>query len=71
MLDIGSSVMETKGGAHRTDDAKEAFAQAERLACLGDGTVFPVHLLYALLDAKDPARDEVLSELGLDKAALR
>lgn len=70
VLDIGSSVMETKGRLHRTDDAKEAFAQAERLACLADGTVFPVHLLHALLLAKDPERDEVLTELGFDKQKL-
>jgi ATP-dependent Clp protease ATP-binding subunit ClpA len=70
VLTTGSSVMEAKGRLHRTDDAKDAFAQADRTACLGDGTVFPVHLLHALLDAKDPARDEVLTELGFDKRRL-
>ena len=41
------------------------------MACLGDATVFPVHLLHAVLAIKDPARDEVLTELGIDKARLR
>lgn len=70
VLTTGSSVMETKGRLHRTDDAKDAFAAAERTACLGDGTVFPIHLLYALLKAKDPARDEVLKEFATDKRRL-
>jgi hypothetical protein len=71
VLTTGSSVMEARGRLHRTDDAKDAFAEAERMACLGDATVFPVHLLHALLAAKDPARDEVLTELGTDKRRLR
>jgi ATP-dependent Clp protease ATP-binding subunit ClpA len=71
VLTTGSSVMETRGRLHRTDDAKDTFACAERMACLGDGTVFPVHLLHALLTAKDPARDQVLKELGTDKTRLR
>jgi len=70
ILNIGSSVMETKGRLHRTDDAKEVFAEAERLACLGDGTVVPVHLLHALLTTADPARDKLLLELGTQKGRL-
>jgi ATP-dependent Clp protease ATP-binding subunit ClpA len=70
VLTTGSSVMETKGRLHRTDDAKDAFAEAERTACLEDGTVFPVHLLYALLKAEDPAREQVLKELATDKRRL-
>jgi len=70
VLTTGSSVMAARGLLHRTDDAKEAFAEAERMASLGDGTVFPMHLLYALLAAKDPTRDEVLTELGIDKRHL-
>jgi ATP-dependent Clp protease ATP-binding subunit ClpA len=71
VLTTGSSVMEARGRLHRSDDAKDSFADAERMACLGDGTVFPVHLLHALLAAKDPARDEVLKELDIDKGRLR
>jgi ATP-dependent Clp protease ATP-binding subunit ClpA len=71
VLTTGSSVMEARGRLHRTDDAKDTFAEAERMACLGDGTVFPVHLLHALLAAQDAARDEVLTELGIDKGRLR
>jgi hypothetical protein len=63
--------MEASGRLHRTDDAKDTFADAERMACLGDGTVFPVHLLHALLAAEDPTRDQVLKELGTDKTRLR
>ena len=70
ILTTGSSVMEARGRLHRTDDAKEAFAAAERTACLADGTVFPVHLLHALLVAKDPARDEVLTALAINKRRL-
>ena len=70
VLTTGSSVMEARGRLHRTDDAKDTFADAERMALLGDGTVFPVHLLHALLAAKDPARDQVLKELGTDKSRL-
>ncbi len=71
VLTTGSSVMAAKGRLHRTDAAKDTFADAERMACLGDGTVFPMHLLYALLAAEDPARDQVLKELGADETRLR
>lgn len=71
VLTTGSSVMEAGGRLHRTDDAKGTFAEAERMARLGDGTVFPVHLLHALLAAEDQARDQLLTELGTDKARLR
>lgn len=71
VLTTGSSVMEARGRLHRTDDAKDTFAEAERMARLGDGTVFPMHLLHALLAATDPPRDEVLKELGTDKTRLR
>ncbi len=70
ILTTGSSVMETRGRLHRTDDAKDAFAAAERTACLGDGTVFPVHLLHALLAATDSPRDKLLAELGTKKGRL-
>ena len=70
VLTTGSSVMEARGRLHRTDDAKDAFVEAERTACLGDGAVFPVHLLHAVLAGKDPARDEVLTELGIEKGCL-
>lgn len=70
VLTTGSSVMEARGRLHRTDDAKDTFAEAERTACLGDGTVFPVHLLHAVLAGKDPARDEVLADLGIEKRRL-
>jgi ATP-dependent Clp protease ATP-binding subunit ClpA len=71
VLTTGSSVMEARGRLHRTDDARDAFTEAERTACLADGTVFPMHLLHALLAAEDPARDQVLNELGTDKRRLR
>jgi len=70
VLTTGSSVMEARGRLHRTDDAKDAFAQAERTACLGDGAVYPVHLLYAVLAVKDAARGEVLKELAIEKPRL-
>jgi Clp amino terminal domain, pathogenicity island component len=70
VMTTGSSVMAARGRLHRTDDAKDTFAEAERMACLGDGTVFPVHLLHAVLATKDPARDEALTELGIEKRRL-
>lgn len=69
-LTTGSSVMEARGRLHRTDDAKDIFAEAERMACLGNGTVFPVHLLHAVIAANDATRDEVLTELGVEKVRL-
>jgi hypothetical protein len=33
--------------------------------------VYPVHLLYAVLVAKDERRDEAMRELGIDKGRLR
>ena len=70
VLTTGSSVMEARGRLHRTDDAKDAFAEAERTACLGDGTVFPVHLLHAAPSMpKTQAATQVLTELGIRQAA--
>jgi ATP-dependent Clp protease ATP-binding subunit ClpA len=56
---------------HRSPSARKLFADAEHLAQLAGGVVYPVHLLYTVLTTKDPCRDEVLKELGIDKKRLR
>jgi ATP-dependent Clp protease ATP-binding subunit ClpA len=55
---------------HRSDAARKVFASAEHLATLAGSPVFPVHLLYAVILAKDADRDEVFRELGIGKARL-
>lgn len=55
---------------HRSSDAKKVFADAEGLAKLGRGVVYPVHLLYATLLAKDAHRDLVFAKLKVDTKRL-
>jgi len=50
----------------RSPTAKQIFADAERYAQLGNGVVFPVHLLYAVLQAKDEHRDATLTEVNIE-----
>lgn len=54
----------------RNPAAKRIFMDAEHLAELGGGGVFPVHLLYATLLAEDEHRDSALTSLGFDKKRL-
>lgn len=54
----------------RSPAAKQVFADAEHLAQLGSGTVYPAHLLYAALLAEDKRRDETLAELNIEKKRL-
>jgi ATP-dependent Clp protease ATP-binding subunit ClpC len=58
------------GRLRRSSAAKRVFAEAEHLAHIGGGTVYPVHLLYASLVAKDEHRDTTLTELGIEKKRL-
>jgi ATP-dependent Clp protease ATP-binding subunit ClpA len=51
----------------RSSAAKQVFADAERFAQLGSGTVYPVHLLYATLLTEDNQRDAALAELKIEK----
>jgi hypothetical protein len=46
------------------------FADAEHFAQLGNGTVYPTHLLYATLLAEDKHRDATLAELNIEKKRL-
>jgi ATP-dependent Clp protease ATP-binding subunit ClpA len=52
----------------RSKAAKQVFAEAEHFASLGDSIVYPAHLLYAVLLSEDTVRDEVFTELGIDKS---
>ena len=54
----------------RSPAAKRIFATAERIAELGGGVVYPVHLLYATLEAEDAHRDATLAKLEFDKNRL-
>jgi len=54
----------------RNPAAKRIFADAERIAELGGGVVYPVHLLYAMLLTEDEQRDSTLAGLGFDKKGL-
>lgn len=54
----------------RSPAAKRIFATAERIAELGGGVVYPVHLLYATLEAEDAHRDATLARLEFDKNRL-
>lgn len=55
---------------HRSESAKAVFRNAERWAELTESQVFPVHLLYAILQEDDDSRSQVLAELRLDGKGL-
>ena len=55
----------------RSDTARTAFSLAEQLAVMADSPVVPVQLLFAVMGAPDPARDELLKLLGMDAGELR
>lgn len=54
----------------RSTAAKRVFADAEHIAQLGSGTVYPIHLLYATLLVEDEHRDATLAEVNADKKRL-
>jgi ATP-dependent Clp protease ATP-binding subunit ClpC len=54
----------------RNPAAKRIFADAEHIAELGGGVVYPVHLLYATLLAEDEQRDAALAKLEFNKKRL-
>lgn len=54
----------------RSPAAKRVFADAEHLAQFGSGTVYPAHLLYAILLVEDEHRDNTLAELDIKKKRL-
>jgi ATP-dependent Clp protease ATP-binding subunit ClpC len=56
---------------HRSNAAKEVFRNAERCAGLAGDAVLPVHLLYAVLIAKEEKRDGLLDELDVSKTRLQ
>lgn len=59
-------VLLPKGQLHRTQASKDIFSDGEHLAEMTNSPVYPVHLLYALVSAKDIDRETVLSELKVD-----
>jgi len=59
-------VLVPKGPLHRSQAAKDVFADAEHFAEISGGVTFPIQLLHALLLSKDPDRDEVLSGVGVN-----
>ncbi len=56
---------------HRSPTARKIFFDAEHYALLGDGVVYPVHLLFALLTIRDCQRDQLLTELAVNKKRLQ
>jgi hypothetical protein len=62
--------LDESGRLRRSSAAKHIFTDAEHFAQLGNGTVFPVHLLYATLLAADKQHDETLAELNVEKTLL-
>ncbi|MCX6968364.1 MAG: hypothetical protein NTZ46_11430 [Verrucomicrobia bacterium] len=55
---------------HRSESAKAVFRNAERWAELTESPVFPIHLLYAIMEEDDDSREQVLVELRLDGKGL-
>ncbi len=54
----------------RSSAAKQIFADAEHFAQVSNGTVYPVHLLYATMLAEDEDRDATFAELKINKKRL-
>jgi ATP-dependent Clp protease ATP-binding subunit ClpA len=52
---------------HRSPAAKKVFSDAEHFAQIAGGTVYPVHLLYAVLLHGNATCNEALQSLGIDK----
>jgi hypothetical protein len=63
-------VLDDSERLRRSPAAKQIFADAEKFAQLGNGVVYPVHLLYATLLADDEHRDVTLAKLEFDKKRL-
>jgi ATP-dependent Clp protease ATP-binding subunit ClpC len=56
---------------HRNDAAKDLFSEAEEIAAISGGVVYPVHLLYALLAEGDSQREKAMATVGSNEARLR
>jgi hypothetical protein len=56
---------------HRNDAAKDLFSEAEGIAAISGGVVYPVHLLYALLAEGDSQREKAMATVGSNEARLR
>jgi ATP-dependent Clp protease ATP-binding subunit ClpA len=55
---------------HRSAATRKLFAEAQHFAELSDQTVYPVHLLLAVLCTQERCGDDVMRELGIDKKRL-
>ena len=67
----GFSVEPEPERLRRSKSAKLVFADAEHFAELSAHIVYPVHLLFAVLQITDAERDEVMEEFGIDLKRLR
>lgn len=56
---------------HRNDAARDLFSEAEGIATLSGGLVFPIHLLYALLGEEDSHREKAMDSVGANESRLR
>lgn len=56
---------------HRCGALKDIFSEAEGIVGLLGGVVYPIHLLYALLNEGDSQRTEAIARVGSNEARLR
>jgi ATP-dependent Clp protease ATP-binding subunit ClpC len=56
---------------HRNDAARDVVSEAERVAAVSGGIVYPIHLLYSLLGEDDPQREKAMAAVGANQARLR
>jgi ATP-dependent Clp protease ATP-binding subunit ClpC len=56
---------------HRNDAARDVVSEAERIAAVSGGIIYPIHLLYSLLAEDDPQREKAMAAVGLNEARLR
>ena len=59
-----------EGTLRRSESAKQVFLTAEKFGDLTHFVVYPVHLLYAVLNIEDTKRDSTMAGIGFDKHAL-
>jgi ATP-dependent Clp protease ATP-binding subunit ClpA len=60
-------VMSDAEPLHRSAATRKLFTEAQHFADLSDQTVYPVHLLLAVLCTQEQYSDDVMRELGIDK----
>ena len=70
LLPTSTAASENPGRLRRSQPARELFDEAEKYALFEGSSVYPIHLLNAILMAKIPESDELITEMGFDKKRL-